>query len=135
MITASNALNLKITGTGDLRLNVPVTLNGAVASTAKVIVGTNITDVLASTFVLNGTLDTASAASVGPPVTTGSIAESVLQVGKFLTPQLYFSYGWSPFNDSHLFKIRYNITKQWEIESSAGTEASGGDIFYRIEFD
>ncbi len=71
----------------------------------------------------------------GPKSSTGGIAESVLQVGKYLTPQLYFSYGWSPFNASHLFKIRYNITKQWEIESSTSTEASGGDIFYRIEFD
>ena len=59
----------------------------------------------------------------------------MLQVGKYLTPKLYFSYGWSLFNDSHVFRVRYNITRQWEIETSTGTDATGGDIFYRIEFD
>ena len=59
----------------------------------------------------------------------------MLQVGKYLTPQLYFSYGWSLFSDSHVFRVRYNITKQWEIETRTGTEATGADIFYRIEFE
>ena len=66
---------------------------------------------------------------------TSSIAESMLQVGKYLTPQLYISYGWSLFNDSHVFRVRYNLTKQWEIETRTGTDATGGDIFYRIEFE
>ena len=67
--------------------------------------------------------------------TTGSISDSMLQVGKYLTPGLYVSYGWSLFNDTHLFKVRYNITRQLEIETSAGTSATGADIFYRIEFE
>ncbi len=71
----------------------------------------------------------------GQKSATGSIAESTLQVGKYLTPKLYFSYGWSLFNDSHVFTVRYNLTKQWEIETRGSTEATGGDIFYRIEFD
>ena len=66
---------------------------------------------------------------------SSSISDSMLQVGKYLTPQLYFSYGWSLFSDSHVFRVRYNITKQWEIETRTGTEATGGDIFYRIEFE
>jgi len=71
----------------------------------------------------------------GQTTSTGSISESVLQVGKFLAPQLYVSYGWSLFNDTHVFRIRYNVTKQWEIETRTSTSATGGDIFYRIEFD
>lgn len=70
-----------------------------------------------------------------PKTSTSSVSESMLQVGKYLTPQLYFSYGWSLFTDSHLFKVRYNITKQLEIETSASSDATGGDIFYRIEFE
>ena len=66
---------------------------------------------------------------------SSSISDSMLQVGKYLTPQLYFSYGWSLFSDSHVFRVRYNITKQWEIETRTGTEATGADIFYRIEFE
>jgi translocation and assembly module TamB len=64
-----------------------------------------------------------------------SITDSMLQVGKYLTPQLYLSYGWSLFSDSHVFLVRYSITKQWEIETRAGTAATGADIFYRIEFE
>ncbi len=64
-----------------------------------------------------------------------SINDSVLQVGKFLTPQLYVSYGWSLLSQSHVFLIRYHLTKQWEVETRASTEATGGDLFYRIEFD
>ncbi len=66
---------------------------------------------------------------------TSSITESMLQVGKYLTPQLYVSYGWSLFDSSHIFKIRYSITNRWEIESRTSTQATGGDIFYKIEFD
>jgi translocation and assembly module TamB len=66
---------------------------------------------------------------------SSSISDSMLQVGKYLTPQLYFSYGWSLFSDSHVFRVRYNITKQWEIETRTGTDATGADIFYRIEFE
>ena len=64
-----------------------------------------------------------------------TVSESMLQVGKYLTPDLYLSYGWSLFTGSHLVRIRYNLTKQWEIESRTGTADVGGDIFYRIEFD
>jgi translocation and assembly module TamB len=69
---------------------------------------------------------------VPQPVTTAS--ESLLTVGKYLTPKLYLIYGRSQITNSNLFRIRHDIYKRWQIETQAGAE-SGGDIFYTIEFD
>ena len=61
------------------------------------------------------------------------ITETVLTVGKYLTPQLYFSYGRSLFTGSNLFRLRYDISKRWQIETQTGSE-SGADLFYKLEF-
>lgn len=61
------------------------------------------------------------------------ITETVLTVGKYLTPKLYVSYGKSLFTGSNLFKLRYDIFKKWQIETQAGSE-SGADLFYKLEF-
>jgi len=63
-----------------------------------------------------------------------SATESLLTVGKYLTPQLYLSYGRSLFTGGNLIRLRYDIFKHWQIETQTGSE-SGGDIFYSIEFD
>ena len=61
------------------------------------------------------------------------ITETMLTVGKYLTPQLYISYGKSLFTGSNLFLLRYDIFKQWQIETQTGSE-SGADLFYKFEF-
>lgn len=61
------------------------------------------------------------------------ITETMLTVGKYLTPQLYISYGKSLFTGSGLFLLRYDIFKQWQIETQTGSE-SGADLFYKFEF-
>ena len=58
----------------------------------------------------------------------------MLTVGKYLTPQLYFSYGRSLFTGGNLFRLRYDLFKQWQIETQTGSE-SGVDLYYKIEFD
>ncbi|MHB8771840.1 MAG: translocation/assembly module TamB domain-containing protein [Syntrophales bacterium] len=62
------------------------------------------------------------------------VSQTILTVGKYLTPQLYFSYGRSLFTGGNLFRLRYDIFKQWQIETQTGS-ASGVDIYYKIEFD
>jgi translocation and assembly module TamB len=57
----------------------------------------------------------------------------MLTMGKFLTPQLYISYGRSLFTGNSLFLLRYDIFKHWQIETQTGSE-SGADIYYKIEF-
>jgi len=62
------------------------------------------------------------------------ITETVLTVGKYLTPQLYVSYGKSLFTGNNLFRLRYDIFKKWQIETQAGGGESGADLFYKLEF-
>ena len=64
----------------------------------------------------------------------GDIYDSVLTTGKYLNPDLYVSLGYSLFKNTNELNIRYNLTPDWEIESTIGEE-SGIDIYYRIEID
>ena len=64
----------------------------------------------------------------------GGISETMLTVGKYLTPQLYVSYGRSLSTGNNLFLLRYDIFRNWQIETQTGTE-SGADIYYKIEFN
>jgi translocation and assembly module TamB len=68
-----------------------------------------------------------------PAAQQAGITETVLTVGKYLTPQIYISYGKSLFTGSNLFRLRYDIFKQWQIETQTGSE-SGADLFYKLEF-
>jgi translocation and assembly module TamB len=75
-----------------------------------------------------GTLGT-----IGPSnSTSGGVTRSLVTVGKYLTPDLYISYGRSLFGDANLFRMRYTFSRHWELETQSGTE-SGADIFYKID--
>jgi translocation and assembly module TamB len=69
-----------------------------------------------------------------PATQMPGITETVLTVGKYLTPQLYISYGKSLFTGNNLFRIRYDIFKQWQIETQTGSGESGADLYYKLEF-
>jgi len=73
-------------------------------------------------------------AGVAPARQTAGISQTMLTVGKYLTPQLYFSYGRSLFTGGNLFRLRYDIFKQWQIETQTGSE-SGVDLYYKIDFN
>ena len=68
-----------------------------------------------------------------PATQQPGITETVLTVGKYLTPELYISYGKSLFTGSNLFRLRYDLFKHWQIETQTGSE-SGVDLFYKLEF-
>jgi translocation and assembly module TamB len=63
-----------------------------------------------------------------------SAGESLLTVGKYLTPKLYLSYGRSLVTGGNLFQLRYDIVRHWQIETQSGSE-SGADIYYKLEFN
>lgn len=63
----------------------------------------------------------------------GDLSRSMLTIGKYLTPKLFISYGQSLFGEGGVFRLRYTISKRWEVETQSGREA-GGDIFYRLDF-
>lgn len=69
-----------------------------------------------------------------PATQQPGITETVLTVGKYLTPQIYISYGKSLFTGSNLFRLRYDIFKQWQIETQTGSGESGVDLYYKLEF-
>jgi len=62
-----------------------------------------------------------------------SASETILVVGKYLTPELYISYGRSLFSGGNLFFLRYDISKKWQVESQMGQE-SGIDLYYKLQF-
>jgi translocation and assembly module TamB len=64
----------------------------------------------------------------------GGVSQTMLVVGKYLTPKLYFSYGRSLFSGGNLFLLRYDIFKHWQVETQTGSE-SGVDLYYKIEFN
>lgn len=63
----------------------------------------------------------------------GDLSRSMLTIGKYLTPQLYVSYGYAVFSEERMLKIRYRISKNWEVETFRGN-AMGVDLYYRIDF-
>ena len=73
-------------------------------------------------------------AGAGTSATADSTGETMVVIGRYLTPKLYVSYGRSLFTGSNLFSLRYNLSPKWQVESQTGN-ASGVDIYYRLEFN
>ena len=63
----------------------------------------------------------------------GDMTRSMLTIGKYLTPQLYISYGYSVFDNEQAVKVRYKISKRWEVEATRGSNIAV-DLYYRIDF-
>lgn len=90
------------------------------------------------------TVDASKAGRMGYkeiPTTPGGAAaaepaggQSLFTVGKYLTPELYLSYGRSLLTGENLFRLRYDIHRRWQIETQSGSE-SGADLYYKLEFD
>jgi translocation and assembly module TamB len=62
------------------------------------------------------------------------VSQSVLTLGKYLTPQLYISYGRSIFTGANLFRMRYDISRRLQLETETGAE-SGADLYYKMMFN
>jgi len=65
---------------------------------------------------------------------SGEESTTIITAGKYLSPDLYLSLGYSPDANSDQVRVRYRLSPSWEVESTFGYDA-GADIFYRIEFD
>lgn len=57
---------------------------------------------------------------------------AALFLGKYLTPRLYVQYGMGLFQTGYVFRVRYELSKHWKIQTETG-EYSGGDILYQWE--
>ena len=72
--------------------------------------------------------------SIGVEKDSSDITQSIVTVGKYLTPKLFISYGRSLFSATTYLKARYTFSERWEVETWTGTE-SGIDVFYKINFE
>lgn len=64
----------------------------------------------------------------------GDVSQSIVRVGKYLSPKLYVSYGRSIYTGENLFGIRYSLSRRVDVESTTGNESSAV-IYYKIQFD
>jgi translocation and assembly module TamB len=65
-----------------------------------------------------------------PPSMEG---QTSLNIGKYLTPDLYVGYGLGLFNAVNTFLLRYRLGKRFHLEANSSGEATGADILYTIE--
>lgn len=61
-----------------------------------------------------------------------SAENAALQVGKYLSPKLYLSYGIGVFESVSTVELRYQLSKIWSLKAESGTE-SGVDLLYTYE--
>lgn len=59
--------------------------------------------------------------------------DASMVVGKYLSPRLYISYGIGLFEPISTYRIRYNISRRWLVQTEYGLN-SGADLFYEIEW-
>ena len=53
-------------------------------------------------------------------------------LGKYLTPELYVSYGIGLFDAINTFSLRYSLTDRLSLESVSGS-GNSADLIYTIE--
>ncbi|MDX1442582.1 MAG: translocation/assembly module TamB domain-containing protein [Gammaproteobacteria bacterium] len=62
----------------------------------------------------------------------GDESKTSLVLGKYLSPDLYVSYGIGLFEAANSFRIRYRLSSKWTLEAVSGLENSA-DFLYTIE--
>ncbi len=60
------------------------------------------------------------------------VENAAFVLGKYLTPELYVSYGIGLFDGSNMLKMRYQLSKHFTLETETGTQ-SGVDLRYTLE--
>jgi len=61
------------------------------------------------------------------------VSQAALVVGKYLSPDLFVSYGIGLFDSISTIKLDYSLSESWSVSTQSSTEASGGDVNYVIE--
>jgi translocation and assembly module TamB len=59
---------------------------------------------------------------------TGSV-----QVGMYVAPKLYVSYGIGLFDEQYVISARYDLGKGIGIKTTSGQRETGADVTYTIE--
>jgi translocation and assembly module TamB len=56
-----------------------------------------------------------------------------LDVGTYIAPRIFLSYGISLFDSDNVVGIRYDLKKGWGVKATSGARDSGVDLSYTIE--
>ncbi|MBW3566371.1 MAG: translocation/assembly module TamB domain-containing protein, partial [Proteobacteria bacterium] len=62
----------------------------------------------------------------------GDKENASLILGKYLSPDLYVSYGIGLYEAVNTFQVRYRLSSKWTLEATSGLKSSA-DFFYTIE--
>ncbi len=80
------------------------------------------------------TRDIADALGLDVRFTGGATPEDTeVQIGRYLAPNLYVSYGIGLFDALNTFKVRYDLTRNIVLESSTTAVSNSVDLLFRIE--
>jgi len=58
--------------------------------------------------------------------------KSSLSIGGYVRPDLYVSFGFSLFDESKAFNLRYDLNEKWGIETTMGDKDQGVDFSYTL---
>ena len=64
--------------------------------------------------------------------TKGDLQQASFVAGKYLSPNLYVSYGIGLFDPVSTLRLRYILSGKWTLQAETG-EATGADLLYRVE--
>jgi autotransporter translocation and assembly factor TamB len=64
--------------------------------------------------------------------TKGDLKQASFVAGKYLSPNLYLSYGIGLFDPVSTLRLRYVLSSRWTLQAEKGA-ATGADLLYRIE--
>ncbi len=61
------------------------------------------------------------------------LSNDMVRLGRYITPNLYFSVGQAIIGQGTIARLRYRISRHIEIQTEGGTQ-NGANLFYRIDF-
>ena len=61
------------------------------------------------------------------------VNQAAFVIGKYLSPDLFVSYGIGLFDSVSTVRLEYSLTENWKVSTESSTLSSGGDITYTLE--
>jgi autotransporter translocation and assembly factor TamB len=82
--------------------------------------------------VLTGALGKEVGLSEATIETEGDLAEASLKIGRYLSPNLYVSYGIGLFDPVSTLRLRYILSRRWTLQAETGEE-TGADVLLKVQ--
>ena len=56
-----------------------------------------------------------------------------VDIGTYIAPKIFVSYGVGVFDDSNVISIRYDLGRGWGVKATSGERQTGVDVSYTLE--